>query len=89
MLADGGISAEAYPGFMEDPKLGAVAWSLPHKTGADLGPNGWERYLGGDERLMCMSIEADHLEMPTPGYAHLLGGAMDRAFRYFGDGLVD
>ena len=89
MLAEGGISAEAYPGFMEDPKLGAVAWSLPHKTGADLGPNGWERYLGGDERLMCMSIEADHLEMPTPGYAHLLGGAMDRAFRYFGDGLVD
>nr|C5H882.1 RecName: Full=Non-reducing polyketide synthase rads2; Short=NR-PKS rads2; AltName: Full=Radicicol biosynthesis cluster protein s2 [Floropilus chiversii]ACM42403.1 RADS2 nonreducing polyketide synthase [Floropilus chiversii] len=88
MLADRGISPEPYPGFMEDPKLGAVAWSLPHKTGADLGPNGWERYLGGD-RLLCMSIEADHLEMPTPGYAQLLGETMDKAFRYFRDGLMD
>lgn len=91
MLADRGISAEPYPGFMEDPKLGAVAWSLPRKTGADLGPNGWERYLGGgdDDRLLCLSVEADHLEMPTPGYAHLLGEAMDKAFRYFRDGSMD
>lgn len=88
MLADRDIATEPYPGFMEDPKLGAVAWSLPHKTSADLGPNGWDKYVGG-ETLLCMSIKADHLEMPTPGYAHLLGEMMDQAFDYFKEGLMN
>lgn len=82
LLADEGIKTEAYPGFMEDPKFGAVAWSLPHKTPADLGPNGWDKYLEGDA-LLCLSIEADHLEMPTPGFAHLLVDAMERSFDHF------
>ncbi|KAK4446924.1 Non-reducing polyketide synthase rads2 [Podospora aff. communis PSN243] len=87
ILAERGINTEAYPGFMEDPKLGAVAWSLPHKTEADLGPNGWERYLGGREKLLCMDVDADHLEMPTPSHAGLLGEAVERAFRYFAGSL--
>ncbi|KAG7289996.1 Non-reducing polyketide synthase rads2 [Staphylotrichum longicolle] len=85
MLAERGISGEAYPGFMEDAKLGAVAWSLPDKTEADLGPNGWEQYLGRD-RMLCMSVDADHLEMPTPKFAPVLGGALEKAFRYVRDG---
>ena len=38
LLADRGIATEPYTGFMEDPKMGAVAWGLPRKTAADLGP---------------------------------------------------
>jgi zearalenone synthase (nonreducing iterative type I polyketide synthase) len=82
LMADQGIPTEAYPGFMEDPKMGAVAWSLLNKTSADLGPNGWERYVG-KEKLLCLSIPADHLQMPTPGYVHLLGEAMEQSFSYF------
>lgn len=82
MLADQNIPIEAYPGFMEDPKLGAVAWGLPNKTIADLGPNGWDKYVDG-ETIMCSSVEADHLEMPTPGYAHLLADGMEQAFDHF------
>ncbi|KAF2258098.1 ketoacyl-synt-domain-containing protein [Lojkania enalia] len=76
------IPIKAYPGFMEDPRLGAVAWGIPNKTNADLGANGWDRYVDGDT-LVCSSIEADHLEMPTPGYAHLLGEAIEQAFDHF------
>ncbi|PNY28267.1 Polyketide synthase [Tolypocladium capitatum] len=43
ILADHDITTEPYPSFMEDPKLGAVAWSLPYKASADLGPNGWDK----------------------------------------------
>lgn len=82
LLADEGIGTEAYPGFMEDPKLGAVTWSLPHKTDRDLGPNGWDKYLGA-EALLCLSVAADHLEMPTPGFAHLLVDEMERSFDHF------
>ncbi|KDN68164.1 putative beta-ketoacyl synthase domain-containing protein [Colletotrichum sublineola] len=84
LVKDRGIATTAYPGFMEDPKLGAVMWGLPHKTGADLGFNGWHRFVGG-EQLMCMSVGADHLQMPTPSHAPLLGERMDRAFDFFQD----
>ena len=82
LLADRGIPTEPYAGFMEDPKMGAVVWSLPHKTTADLGPNGWDRYVG---ETLCLSIDADHLEMPIPGHVHLLHGAMEEAFAYLVD----
>ncbi|EFQ36690.1 beta-ketoacyl synthase domain-containing protein [Colletotrichum graminicola M1.001] len=78
------IATTAYPGFMEDPKLGAVMWSLPHKTGADLGSNGWYKFVGG-EQLMCMSVGADHLQMAAPSHVSFLGEQMDRAFDFFQD----
>ncbi|KAI1263634.1 beta-ketoacyl synthase domain-containing protein [Xylariaceae sp. FL1019] len=80
MLAERNMPTEAYPGFLEDPKLGAVAWSLPHK-GKYLGPNGWDKFVG--EELKCMSVPADHLEMPMPGFAHMFAECMDKAFEYF------
>ncbi|KAI0158059.1 beta-ketoacyl synthase domain-containing protein [Xylariaceae sp. FL1272] len=80
MLAERKMPTEAYPGFLEDPKLGAVAWSLPHK-GKYLGPNGWDKFVG--EELKCMSVPADHLEMPMPGFAHMFAECMDKAFEYF------
>lgn len=80
-LADNGIATKAYPGFMEDGKVGAVMWGLPHKTAEDLGPNGWDRFVG---EMLCLSIDADHLEMPMPSHVHLLHGAMEEAFAYFG-----
>ena len=43
LLADQDIPTERFAGFMEDAKMGAIAWGLPHKTDADLGPNGWNR----------------------------------------------
>lgn len=79
MLAEADIPTKAFPGFMENTKMGAVAWGLPHKTAADLGPNGWEKYVG---EALCLPIEADHLEMPMPGHVHLLHGAMEEAFSY-------
>ncbi|KAK0384631.1 hypothetical protein NLU13_8717 [Sarocladium strictum] len=85
LLEEQGIPTEAYPGFMEDPKLGAVGWSLAHKTEADLGPNGWDRYVGKD-RLLCSYIEGDHLDLPTPKFAHLLGQAMEDGFAFFRQG---
>ncbi|KAL8811792.1 MAG: hypothetical protein Q9200_001524 [Gallowayella weberi] len=79
LLADGGIPTEPFAGFMEDARMGAIAWGLPHKTEADLGPNGWDRFVG---KTLCMSVDADHLEMPMPGHVHLLHGAMEEAFKY-------
>ncbi|QPC76873.1 hypothetical protein HYE68_007625 [Fusarium pseudograminearum] len=81
-LAKRGIPTEPYPKFMEDSELGPVAWGLPHKTKNDLGPNGWERYIG---HALCLSMPADHLEMPMPGHVHLLHENMTRAFEYFNE----
>lgn len=82
LLADADISTESYAGFMEDAKMGAIAWGLPHKTTADLGSNGWERYVG---EALSLSVEADHLEMPMPGHVHLLHEAMEEAFTHIRD----
>jgi zearalenone synthase (nonreducing iterative type I polyketide synthase) len=82
VLSEPSIPAEAYPGFMEDPRLGAVGWSLAHKTDADLGPNGWDKYVGKGQ-LICSSIDGDHLDLPTPGFVHLHGEYMERAFDHF------
>lgn len=89
LLEEQGIPSEAYPGFMEDPRLGAVGWSLAHKTEADLGPNGWDKYVGGaKDAVLCSSIDGDHLDLPTPDYAPLLGEAVDRAFGHFKGDVV-
>lgn len=79
LLADRDIPTEPFSGFMEHAKMGAIAWGLPHKTDADQGPNGWDRYVG---KALCLSIDADHLKMPMPGHVHLLHRAMEEAFTY-------
>ncbi|KAH8892730.1 non-reducing polyketide synthase [Thozetella sp. PMI_491] len=79
LLADAGIPTEPFPKFMEDARMGAIAWGLPHKTPADLGPNGWDKFVG---EALCLSVDADHLEMPMPGHVHLLHGVMEEAFSY-------
>lgn len=82
-LADRGFAVAPYPGFMQDPALGAIAWGVPDKCGVEgvLGPNGWDEYVGGD--ILCKSVDADHLEMLMPGHVHLLQGAMEEAVGYF------
>lgn len=88
-LVELGYPIESYPGYMEDPRLGAMAWSIPHKkTESDLGPGGWENFVGGGagENLLCLAVDADHHEVLHPitapstsklidqGLTFLLGG---------------
>ena len=79
LLADRNIPTERFTMFMEDARMGAFAWGVPHKTDADLGPNESDRYVGD---ALCLAIHADHLEMPMPGHVHLLRAAMEEAFTY-------
>ncbi|KAJ5118343.1 conidial yellow pigment biosynthesis polyketide synthase [Penicillium atrosanguineum] len=81
LLADQGIPTTSYPGYMEDPKLGAFACLVPDRTEADLGPNGWEKYIAGE--VFALSVNGDHLDLPMPGYVHLLHQQMEKAFVYF------
>ena len=74
------VPTKPYPGFMEDPKLGTFACLIPDK-GENLGPNGWEKYTGGD--VMAMSVAGDHFELPMPGHVHLLQAQIEKAFTYF------
>ncbi|KAG6354135.1 hypothetical protein INS49_004739 [Diaporthe citri] len=66
-LVELGYPVESYPGYMEDPKLGAMAWSIPHKkTESELGPGGWENFVGAGEdggtgkNLLCLAVDVDH-----------------------------
>lgn len=79
-LAGQGVPTEPYAGFMEDPGLGTFACLVPDK-GENLGPNGWDRYTGGD--VMALSVAGDHFELPMPGHVHLLQAQMEKAFAYF------
>ena len=81
LLADSGIPIKAYPGFMEDPKLGPFACFIPDKTEADLGPNGWDKYVGD---ILTLSMDSDHLDMPMPAHVHLLHEQMEKVWTYFG-----
>nr|L7XAV2.1 RecName: Full=Non-reducing polyketide synthase curS2; AltName: Full=Dehydrocurvularin biosynthesis protein 2 [Aspergillus terreus]AGC95321.1 CURS2 [Aspergillus terreus] len=81
MLADQGIPTTSYPGYMEDPRLGAFACLVPDRTAADLGPNGWEKYTAGE--VLALSVAGDHLDLPMPGHVHLLQREMEKAFAYF------
>lgn len=77
LLADRDIPTEPFARFTEDAKMGAIAWGLSHKTDADLGPDGWDRYVG---EMLCLPIDADHLKMLMPGHLHLLHEAIEEAF---------
>lgn len=81
MLVDQGIPTKSYPGYMEDPNLGAFACLVPDRTKADLGPNGWEKYTSGE--VLALSVNGDHLDLPMPGHVHLLHEQMEKAFAYF------
>lgn len=82
MLKDDGFATEAYPGFMEDMTLGALAWGVPHKyedKERGLGPNGWDRYVGD---ALCLSVDADHIDMPLPEHIQKLHVALEKALAY-------
>ncbi|KAL4948626.1 conidial yellow pigment biosynthesis polyketide synthase [Aspergillus filifer] len=81
MLREQGIPTVSYPGYMEDPRLGAFACLVPDRKEADLGPNGWEKFTAGD--VLALSVDGDHLDLPMPGHVHLLHEQMERAFAYF------
>ncbi|KAJ0335542.1 hypothetical protein COL922a_009082 [Colletotrichum nupharicola] len=88
-LADMGYPVEPYPGFMENPKLGAVAWSLPDKkTETDLGPGGWDKYVDAGEdgergkNMVCLAIEGDHHDAIAPTGAHRLAESLDKGVRF-------
>ncbi|MCJ1312673.1 polyketide synthase pks13 [Agyrium rufum] len=83
MLADEGIPTKAYPGYMEDPRLSPMACLVPDKTKADLGPNGWDRYSGGE--VLALSVDADHLDLPMPKHVRLLHSQLEKAFSHFAD----
>ncbi|TLD11764.1 hypothetical protein PspLS_11650 [Pyricularia sp. CBS 133598] len=82
-MLDMGFPAEAYPGFMEDPRLGALAWGFVDKRGSEgaLGPNGWDKYVGNVGQ--CLSVDADHLDMPMPGHVHHMRAKIEEALAYF------
>ncbi|KAK7931568.1 hypothetical protein PG985_002280 [Apiospora marii] len=84
MLRGQGIATTAYPGYMQDPALGTFATLVPDKTAADLGPNGWDRYVG--PAPLVLSVPGDHLDLPMPGHVHLLQREMEKALAYFGSG---
>lgn len=80
MLMENDIPVKAYPGFMEDPKNGPFACFIPDKTEVDMGPNGWDKYVGN---LLCLHMDADHLDMPMPGHVHLLHEQMTTVLAHF------
>ncbi|KAM3425699.1 hypothetical protein BST61_g7636 [Cercospora zeina] len=79
LLQESNISTQPFPGFMQDKAMGAIGWGIPDKTESDLGPNGWDAYVG---EALCLSVDADHLEMPGPKKVHLLCQAMEKAFEH-------
>ena len=66
---------------MEDLELGLFACFVPDKTKADLGLNGWNRYI---ENILTLSTDGDHLNMPMPGYVHLLHAQIEQVLTRYG-----
>lgn len=64
MMAMLNVRTESGDNFMMDPSLGPVAWAVPTKKEADMGPNGWDKFVG--EEMKILVAEADHLSMPVP-----------------------
>jgi zearalenone synthase (nonreducing iterative type I polyketide synthase) len=81
-----GYPVESYPGYMEDPRLGAMAWSIPHKrTESDLGPGGWENFVGGGgvgESLLCLAVDADHHDVLHPTTAPKTSALIDQGVAF-------
>lgn len=76
-----GVPTKPYAGFMEDPNLGTFACHVPNKGQENLGPNGWQRYTGGE--VKTFSVNGDHFELPMPGHVQLLQEKMENALAYF------
>lgn len=64
MMAMLNVRTESGENFMMDPSLGPVAWAVPSKKEGDLGPNGWDKFVGDEIKILV--AEADHLSMPVP-----------------------
>jgi acyl carrier protein len=64
MMSKLNVETETVGGFMMDPRIGPVAWSVPNKKESDLGYNGWDKFVGKDIKIMV--ADADHLSMPVP-----------------------
>lgn len=64
MMAMLNVRTESGENFMMDPSLGPVAWAVPSKKEGDLGPNGWDKFVG--DKMKILVAEADHLSMPVP-----------------------
>ncbi|TLD34119.1 hypothetical protein PspLS_00335 [Pyricularia sp. CBS 133598] len=86
-VVEHGIPLESFPGFMQDAKLGHLLWSLLDKTPADLGPNGWDAYVGGDgargREVLCLSVAANHQEILQPAYARRTAEAIEKGLVFF------
>ncbi|KAK4212648.1 hypothetical protein QBC37DRAFT_465256 [Rhypophila decipiens] len=84
LLLDSGIPIERYDGFMEDPKNGPFACFIPDKKAPeDLGPNGWDVFMGRPD-ILCLSMPgADHLDMPMPGHVHVLHERISEVLGFF------
>ncbi|KAM0716792.1 hypothetical protein Q7P37_008237 [Cladosporium fusiforme] len=78
-LSARGLTRNIPEGFMEDPSFGAIRWSFVSKGANDLGPNGWQKYIGHEP--LCLSVDLDHLEMMEPAQVHIFRGAFEEAFR--------
>lgn len=88
-LIELGYPIESYPGYMEDPRLGAMAWSIPHKRSeSDLGPGGWEKFVGGGvdggvgENLLCLAVDADHHDVLHPSTAARTSKIIDQGVTF-------
>lgn len=81
-LAEHGLTPDSPRGFMEDPNLGAITWSIMNKGPENSGPNGWERYIGYEP--LCLSVDADHLGIVARDQVYLLRAALEQAFIHIG-----
>ncbi|TEA19975.1 Non-reducing polyketide synthase hmp3 [Colletotrichum sidae] len=84
-----GYPLESYPGYMEETKLGAVAWSVPDKrTEADLGPGGWDGYVGAGEggepgkNMLCLAVDGDHHDAIGPILAPKFAECLEKGVRF-------
>ncbi|KAI6432250.1 Type I Iterative PKS [Pyricularia oryzae] len=85
-VVEHGIPLEPFPGFMQDAKLGHLLGSLLDKTPADLGPNGWDDYVGGVEKgreILCLSVAANHQEILQPAFARKTAEAIEKSLVFF------
>ncbi|CAN8099864.1 unnamed protein product [Discula destructiva] len=80
MMAMLNVRTESGENFMMDPSLGPVAWAVPSKKEGDLGPNGWDRFVG--EKMKILVAEADHLSMPVPPDVAELHRCINEALPY-------
>lgn len=79
-----GMPTEAYPGYMEDSKMGHVVWGLLDKRAEDIAPNGWERYVSGGNKdaILCLSVPADHHEIIQEPHVGFTWEALERAMAF-------